>query len=156
MIGAQAATDAGTKVEVRVERSPTGATVYHYVVTTDRRLAMVGVMIGLDLNADEPELLESPVGWVAERHDCPPSVSVPAGWTGCVGRQEESERNFIRLDLIAEPLPADVRRELHFSVTTARPDTAYETASFTVQFPVFPNATGRVVKVAALGGLGAR
>jgi hypothetical protein len=77
-------------------------------------------------------------------------MKAPQGWTACVGRQEESDRNF--LTFAAKSDSAFLRRgpELTFAVTVARPDSTYRTARFLALFTELLPEGGRVKEVDAV------
>jgi hypothetical protein len=134
-------------IEATAERHASGQVTYHYRAVTALSRPIIEIQLGLVPSMDEPELVEAPVGWDPETRECPPSIRVPAGWTGCVGRQEESSRVFIIIAAGsgAEPLPPNA--EMRFSVTVGRPDPTYETTRFSAQSPVLPHVEGRVRRV---------
>jgi len=118
-----------TTVRVRVERAGTRRT-YCYVVRNGRRETISSIFIGTAEGIDEPELASPPLGWRPEANDCPRSIVVPDGWTGCVGRQEESAKLFLRLEAVQPRAELAPGGSLEFTVTVGRRDATYEAAVF--------------------------
>ena len=137
------------RIEVRAERHASGQVTYHYRAVSAHRSPVAEIQLGLTPDMDEPALVEAPEGWDAEARDCPSSIRVPDGWTGCVGRQEESSRVFLLIRAerdAARLLPGGA---MPFSVTLARADTTYEATRFSALPASGPPVLGRVERAGA-------
>ncbi len=137
-------TSDAVRIEVRIERLASRQVVYHYRAISAHSAPVAEIQLGLTSDMEEPALAEGPVGWDPDADECPSSIRVPDGWTGCVGRQEESSRVFLMIRAGSDAAQLLPGAALRFSVTLARADTTYETTRFTALTTAGPPVPGRV------------
>ena len=121
-----------------------GEVTYRYRILNTGLGPIAEIQIGIAPSLEEPELSEAPIGWDPDSNNCPPSMRVPPGWTGCIGRQEESDRFYLIITAKGDSTCLHPGSELSVNVMVARADSAYRKARFFALSTSLPNYEGKV------------
>jgi hypothetical protein len=131
------------------ETRQSGEVTYRYRISNQGTNPLAEIQIGIALSLEEPQLSEAPIGWDPETNNCPPSIEVPRGWTGCIGRQEESDRIYLIFAAKGDSAHLQPGSGLSVAVTVARRDPTYSGARFLALSTAFPNYEGNVTTILA-------